>query len=323
MAADTPQSGEIVRALDALARGISGDVGWQDDLIRAGWALGAEEFRLGASLPALLKQLDLMEAMTLYAVETAAARDDTATAADGIAIARRLQRARSLLSLATLKGFVEEYLDDTRSRYRALRHDIRNPLGTIRTAVSLMEDETIPADMRANPRFRAMVKRNATSIDAMVGRRLGDGAAREEAFAWHDVPLADIVRTVRRELREDAAEAHCGVTIEETLPTVRTDALGAELLLRMVVAAVLRAAAPHSDVAVLLAKQDEASVVLGVRHEPTGVHTAEREAGLALAERLARKMGARVWHDDLVYIALPTSPANEREDLAGARQSAD
>lgn len=323
MAADTPQSGEILRALDALARGISGDSCWQDDLIRAGWALGAEEFRLGASLPALLKQLDLMEAMTLYAVETAATRDDTATAADGIAIARRLQRARSLLSLATVKGFVEEYLDETRARYRSLRHDIRNPLGTIRTAVSLMEDETIPADMRANPRFRAMVKRNATSIDTMIGRRLGDGAAREEAFAWHDVPLADVVRTVRRDLREDAAEAHCGVIIEETLPTVRTDALGAELLLRMVVGAVLRAAATHSDVSVSLAEQNDSTVVLAVRHEPSGLRSAEREAGLALAERLARKMGGRVWEDDQVYIALPTSPADEREDVAGARQGAD
>lgn len=323
MAADTPQSGEILRALDALARGISGDSCWQDDLIRAGWALGAEEFRLGASLPALLKQLDLMEAMTLYAVETAATRDDTATAADGIAIARRLQRARSLLSLATVKGFVEEYLDETRARYRSLRHDIRNPLGTIRTAVSLMEDETIPADMRANPRFRAMVKRNATSIDTMIGRRLGDGAAREEAFAWHDVPLADVVRTVRRDLREDAAEAHCGVIIEETLPTVRTDALGAELLLRMVVGAVLRAAATHSDVSVSLAEQNDSTVVLAVRHEPSGLRSAEREAGLALAERLARKMGGRVWEDHQVYIALPTSPADEREDVAGARQGAD
>ncbi|NUQ21082.1 MAG: HAMP domain-containing histidine kinase [Gemmatimonadaceae bacterium] len=323
MAADTPQSGEIVRALDALARGISGESCWQDDLIRAGWALGAEEFRLGASLPALLKQLDLMEAMTLYAVETAAARDDTATAADGIAIARRLQRARSLLSLATVKGFVEEYLDGTRARYRSLRHDIRNPLGTIRTAVSLMEDETIPADMRANPRFRAMVKRNATSIDTMVGRRLGDGAAREEAFAWHDVPLADVVRTVRRDLREDAAEAHCGVIIEEPLPTVRTDALGAELLLRMVVAAVLRGAATHSDVTVSLAEQNDRTVVLAVRHEPNGLRSGEREAGLALAERLARKMGARVWEDDLVYIALPVSPADEGENIAGARQGTD
>ncbi|NUO65397.1 MAG: hypothetical protein HOQ11_04630 [Gemmatimonadaceae bacterium] len=323
ISADTPQSGEILRALDALARGISGEPCWQDDLIRAGWALGAEEFRLGASLPALLKQLDLMEAMTLYAVETAAGGDDTATAADGIAIARRLQRARSLLSLATLKGFVEEYLDEMRARYRSLRHDIRNPLGTIKTAVSLMEDETIPADMRANPRFRAMVTRNATSIDAMIGRRLGDAATREEAFAWHDVPLADVVRTVRRDLREDAAEAHCGVVIEDALPTVRTDALGAELLLRTVVGAVVRAAAPHTDVSVAFVRQEQGSVVLSVRHEPGGDRTAEREAGLALAERLARRMGGRVWLDDVVYVALPTSAPEQGEDVGGARQSAD
>ncbi|HEX2781177.1 MAG TPA: hypothetical protein VHM30_16875 [Gemmatimonadaceae bacterium] len=323
IAADTPQSAEILRALDALARGISGDSCWQDDLIRAGWALGTEEFRIGASLHAVLKQLDLLEAMALYAIETAASRDDTATAADGIALARRLQRARSLLSLATMKGYVEEYLTEARSRYRSLRHDIRNPLGTIKTAVSLMEDETIPADMRANPRFRAMVKRNATSIDAMIGRRLGDSATREEAFAWHDVPLADVVRTVRRDLREDATEAHCDIVAGDGLPTVRTDALGAELLLRTVVGAVLRDAAPHSDLSVELARVDEGSVVLAVRHQPGGTRTADCEAGITLAERLARKMGTRVWREDAVYVALPTSPPdNEGENVRGAGQGA-
>ena len=317
--ADAPQSAEIGRALDAMARGIAGERCWQDDLIRAGWALGAEEFRLGTSLHAVLKQLDLMEAMTLYAIETAAGDDETATAADGIAVARRLQRARSLLSLATSKGYVEEYLEQTRARYRMLRHDIRNPLGTIKTAVSLMEDETIPADMRQSPRFRAMVKRNATSIDAMVGRRLADSVTREEAFAWHAVPLADVVRTVRRDLREEATEAHCDVVAGDGLPTVRTDALGAELLLRTVIGAVIRDAAPHTDVRVELSGTEEAAVVLAVRHQPGRGRAADFESGLALAERLARKMSGRVWRDEAVFVALPTSPlAEEGEHVGGA-----
>jgi len=223
-----------------------------------------------------------------------------------------------------MKGSVEEYLEEARARYRSLRHDIRNPLGTIKTAVSLMEDETIPADMRANPRFRAMVKRNATSIDAMIGRRLADNVTREEAFAWHVVSIADVVRTVRRDLREDATEAHCDIIAHDGLPTIRTDALGAELLLRTVVGALLRDAAPHSDLTVELARTEESSVVLLVRHKSSGVRMAESEAGLALAERLARKMGARVWREDVVYIALPSSPlADEREDVGGARERTD
>jgi signal transduction histidine kinase len=318
--ADTPQSAEIVRALDALARGIAGDNCWQDDLIRAGWALGAEEYRLGASLHALVKQIDLLEAMTLYALETAAGADDTATAADGIALSRRLQRARSLLTLATVKGFTEGYFDEVRSRYRMLRHDLRNPLGTIRTAVSLMEDETIPAEMRANPRFRAMVKRNATSIDTMIGQRLADTTTRDEAFSWHMVALADVVRTVRRDLREDAADAHCDIVWHQDLPAVRTDALGAELILRTVIGAVLREAVPHSEVRVELESVAEKCVTLRVRHQAGEHRRAECEAGLALAGRLAARLGGRVWTDDSVHLALPISASgDEGEDLAGGR----
>jgi signal transduction histidine kinase len=316
--AGTAHSAEVVRALDALARGISGDACWQDDLIRAGWALGTEEYRIGASLHALVKQIDLLEAMTLYALETAAAEDDTATAADGIALARRLQRARSLLSLATVKGFTEAYFTDVRARYRLLRHDLRNPLGTIRTAVSLMEDETIPAEMRQNPRFRTMVKRNATSIDAMIGSRLADTTTRDEAFSWHVVSLADVVRTVRRDLREDATEAHCDIVWQQDLPTLRTDALGAELILRTVVGAVLRETVPHTEVRVELERADRETVTLAIRHQAGAQRHAECEAGLTLAERLAVRLGGRVWRDDAVHVVLPISVAgDEREDVAG------
>jgi signal transduction histidine kinase len=316
--ADTPHSAEVVRALDALARGIGGNACWQDDLIRAGWALGTEEYRLGASLHAVVKQIDLLEALTLYALETAAAQDETATAADGIALARRLQRARSLLSLATVKGFTESYFSELRARYRMLRHDLRNPLGTIRTAVSLMEDETIPAEMRANPRFRTMVKRNATTIDAMIGTRLADTTTRDEAFSWHVVSLADVVRTVRRDLREDAAEAHCDIVWQQDLPTLRTDALGAELVLRTVVGAVLRETVPHTEVRVELERADRETVTLLVRHRAAEHRNAGCEAGLTLAERLAARLGGRVWCDEVVHIALPISVAGEeREDVAG------
>ena len=316
----TLHSAEIVRALDALARGIGGDSCWQDDLIRAGWALGAEEYRLGASLHAVLKQIDLLEAMTLYALETAAASDDTASAADGIALARRLQRARSLLSLATMKGFTEGYLDEARARYRMLRHDLRNPLGTIRTAVSLMEDETIPAEMRANPRFRAMVTRNASSMDVMIGRRLGDTTTRDEAFSWHIVSIADVVRTVRRDLREEATEAHCDIVCQEDLPTPRTDALGAELILRMVIGAVLREAVAHTEIRVELERTEERSVTLLVRYQAGELRHAECEAGLALAERLGARLGGKVWLDSGVHVTLPISAAGDQgEDIASPR----
>jgi signal transduction histidine kinase len=343
---DAERPTQVVRAVDALARALVADPCWQDDIIRAGWALGAEEHRLGASLHALLKQIDLLEAMALYAIEmslvgneedaapagvanvppnapiAAALVRDEASAADGIALARRLQRARALLSVAAVKGFTEEYLGELRSRYRSLRHDLRNPLGTIRTAVSLMEDETIPADMRANPRFRQMVKRNATSIDLMIGRRLGDESTHEEALSWHEVSLAAITRTIRRDLREDANAAEVDIVADENLPSLRLDAVAAELLLRTAIAAVLREAEPQSQIVVALVRRTAQSVVVSVRHDARVPRDSSCERGLVLAAELAERLHGRVWADDVVYVELPVSAPEEREEIARGGEGA-
>lgn len=79
LATDQEHSTEVMQAIDAMARSLTGDATWQDDLIRAGWAVGAEEFKLGASVHAVLRQLDLLEAMILYVMEVAS----TSAPADG------------------------------------------------------------------------------------------------------------------------------------------------------------------------------------------------------------------------------------------------
>jgi signal transduction histidine kinase len=308
LATDQEHATEVMQAIDAMARSLTGDATWQDDLIRAGWAVGAEEFRLGASVHAVLRQLDLLEAMILYVMEVASASApaDSQGSSDGVAAARRIQRARSLLSLAATKGFTEAYLDDVRTRYRLLRHDLRNPLGTIRTAVSLMEDESIPADMRANPRFRAMVKRNASTIDSMIGTRLSDETTHQEAFAWHDVSLPDVARAVRRDLREDATEARCEIAIDESMPTLRLDAMGLELILRAIIGAALRVASGPSRISIGPASVGAQSVSIAVQLVHDG-----RSLDLTLAEEIATRISGRVWIDDAAYLELPISVAHE------------
>lgn len=317
LATDQEHSTEVMQAIDAMARSLVGDATWQEDLIRAGWAVGAEEFRLGASVHAVLRQLDLLEAMILYVMELAAgsAPSDGQGSSEGVAASRRIQRARSLLSLAAVKGFTEAYLDDVRTRYRLLRHDLRNPLGTIRTAVSLMEDESIPAEMRANPKFRAMVKRNASTMDTMIGSRLSDETTHQEAFAWHDVSLADIARAVRRDLREDAAEARCEIIVDDSMPTLRLDAMGMELILRAIIGAALRAAPCTSRITI-----GPASVRAGFVRIAVQFVSAETALDLALAEQIAARISGRVWIDGAAYVELPISVAHEGQNVSGARE---
>jgi K+-sensing histidine kinase KdpD len=79
-------------------------------------------------------------------------------------------------------GYAQATEDELRKRYRAIRHDLRNPLGTIKSAVALLTDESAPVEMRESRRVRALVVRNTSSLDQMIAEALGDAAARLRAF---------------------------------------------------------------------------------------------------------------------------------------------
>ena len=160
----------------SLATALASDGATSDDLVALGLAVGADAFALGGSMHHALKGLDLLLAMTLYAMETAVTGEFEASAADGVKLSRRLQQSSSLLTLAASKGYTQAMTDAMRDRFRHLRHDLRNPLGTIKSVLSMMDDETMPAEARTDPRFRAMAKRNARSLGDLIADRLSENA---------------------------------------------------------------------------------------------------------------------------------------------------
>src|SRR3712207_499905 len=225
---------EAERVVLAMADALREAAGGPDGVIRAGWALGSAAYRADISLHYMLKEIDLLEAILLYACERAAESVEApmSTAAEGIAVTRRLQRARTLFTLAAAKGFTHAYMGALREQYRMLRHDLRNPLGTIKSAVALMGDETVPAERRNDPRFHQMLVRNASTLDAAIGERLSDASLHVPAFARQETSLRDVALHVRRSLRDEAGERGCKVEIGEALPTVLTDSVSFELVLK-------------------------------------------------------------------------------------------
>jgi signal transduction histidine kinase len=182
-----PEVGELLirSLLDAAAARSRGDgAPWADAATRAGHTIGAEAHECSASLQGMLKELDLLIATLLEtAAEAAAAYAGDAAGHEGLELAHRLTDAASLVRLAATRGYTEAVEDELRDRYRAIRHDLRNPLGTIKSAVALLTDESVPVETRLSPRVRAMVVRNASSLDQMIGAALSDAAARLPAFA--------------------------------------------------------------------------------------------------------------------------------------------
>jgi signal transduction histidine kinase len=247
-----PARGE--RLVLAVAHALVDGVGAQQALVRAGWELGASSHGGEQSLHYLLKELNLLSAMVLYACERALGEEEGAAealrapAAEGMLVARRVQRAVSLLTLAASKGFTHDYLTGMRDHYRTLRHDLRNPLGTIRSAITLMEDEAVAPEMRNDPRFRAMIVRNASGMDRLIGGQLSDDSILGPALARQSVSLYEVAREVRRELRDDATARGCTIEVDESLPERRLDPVGLELALRALVTEAMEVTTPGSRV---------------------------------------------------------------------------
>jgi hypothetical protein len=216
-----------------------------DDGISSGLTFGANAFTYGASLHHMMKALDLLSAIVLYAVETSIEQipQSDAGAAQGMRLARHLQRRVTLLSLAATRGYMQAYTEALRERFRHLRHDLRNPLGTIKSVLSLMDDESVPLDARADPRFQVIAKRNARSLEELIADRLSDAAALLPMNAKQQVSLRSVACSVRRELRTEIERRGVTVLVEPTAPYGHVDVPGLELLLRGVLQAVLQGCA--------------------------------------------------------------------------------
>jgi signal transduction histidine kinase len=286
--------------------------------MRLGWAAGRAAYHAGLSVHHVVRDADLLLAVVLADVERAVADHPaaaTAGAAEAFAIARRLQRGAGRYGQAAVSGFIHALLGTLRERYRLLRHDLRNPLGTIRSALSLMEDESVPAETRHGPGIRAMVARNAGSLDSLITRSLDDAAATALLAPMQEVALRDVALAARREAREAARLAGAEVLVD--LPDAATpqiDGAALELTLtalllagiaRAVPGTVLRVTAGAPDgvgagvdawalVAVAVERPDEAET-----DEDGEPATYWEEQGLRLAVELARDHGAHLAADTL------------------------
>jgi signal transduction histidine kinase len=176
--ADDPD--HLIRALLAAA---SHSAYEQRSLTAVGMTLGIEAHRRNMSLHLLLKELDLLNEVLLRGAEEVTRQHATGgTGYDGLEVGYCITEVTSRLRLAAVTGYTEAISDELRDRYRAIRHDLRNPLGTIKSAVALLTDETVPTDMRESGRVQEMVIRNTRSLDQLIDSVLGDTAAQLRAF---------------------------------------------------------------------------------------------------------------------------------------------
>jgi signal transduction histidine kinase len=304
-----------VALIHALGAALASDGSSTDDGVALGLAFGVDAFEAGASLHHTLKALDLLSAMTMYAVENVVVgeADGTGSVGDGVRLCRRMQQASSLIALAATKGYTQAVSDGLRDRFRLLRHDLRNPLGTIKSVLALMDDESVPADARAHPRFRAMAERNARSLDELIVDRLSDAAALLPALSHQRVSLRVIACSVRRDLRGEAEARETTVLVGDARVRVCVDAVSLELLLHTLLLAALQETGEGDELIIDFGEPtaDRATLLLSrapARAPVTDPASAERLVSLAA------RMGAKVTLGEVIVLSVPI----RREAAEGA-----
>lgn len=316
--------GEEARAMvplvRSLAASLASDGATADDAVALGLAFGIEAFESGASLHHTLKGLDLLAAMMMYAVEHAVtvpadrpAAAPVASVADGVRLCRRLQQATSLLSLAVTKGYTQAVSDGLRDRFRMLRHDLRNPLGTIKSVLALMDDETVPADARAHPRFRAMAERNARSLDELIVARLSDAAALLPALSHQRVSLRVIACGVRRDLRAEAEARDTSVLVADARTRVCVDAVSLELLLHTLLHAALQESSEGDELSIDFGVATADRATLTLVRTPAGPPLVDA-GSIDRVSALAARIGATMTFGETVVVSVPIRRDDEGID---------
>ena len=276
-----------------------------ENIIGHGLEFGASAFARGASLHHVMKSLDLLASMTLHAVESAMERVETPTVnpADGIRLCRRLQGRASLLSLAATRGYLQAYAETLREGFRHLRHDLRNPLGTIKSVLALMEDESVPLEARVNPSFRAMATRNARVLEELIADRLSDATALLPVVAGQDVSVRVIACAVRRDLDTEAERHGASIVVEQGGVQGRLDAAGLELLLRGTLHAALQECESGEELRIAFEHPaGRANVVISGQ---AGRAPIQNSASIDRLGTLAGQIGATITTSERVIVSVP------------------
>ena len=206
----TPTSPDPARAalalVHALVAALRAREGTWEEATAHGFALGASAFTQGVALPQLLRAVQRLTASCLDVTEDVlTATGDRVAPREAMRVWRDLHETGERIGVDVARGFAEAADRALRERFRRLRHDLRNPIATIRSALSLMTDATVPEAARRNPRFPAMIERNVTTLDQLILGRLSDS----EAGVLPPAAAAESASVVRGggESRDDLARA--------------------------------------------------------------------------------------------------------------------
>ena len=290
--------------------------------------LGELRFRQQASVHQLLREYHLLaDVLHEFIGNEIARRGPDAPATEALAIAGRLQGAVFVLMQKSVDTLVARYAETVARQTtrlegfnRMVTHELRQPLGTIRSAVEVLRHPSTLEEARN--RCVELIESNSGRMATITTRLLTLSSMEVNSLQTQEIDLMSIASDVVAQLAEMAEKR--GVSLRLDIPSVRmvTDVARVELILVNLISNAIKYGDPaKSERWVEIAAQELGNDVrLSIRDNGVGIskehigrvfdgfyraHSArDRELdadglglGLAIVAECARHIGANVGID--------------------------
>ena len=256
--------------------------------------LGLLRHKQRASAHQLLHEYEILgEILEGFLVEETERLGLQPSVAEAFAVHRRLTRAVRVLMRTTVDTFVSEYtttIQDQNERInsfnRAASHELRSPIGTLRFAGALLDNEAVRQDPNRLAKVGATVRACAERLSWLVEnlQRLAQMRDVIDVPSQQRVELTQLAEEVARQLADMAAARKVDVRVAQDLPGLVADPARLELVLLNLVANAIKysdPAKPQPFVEIVNARRAADEV------EPTGGPTCTicvRDNGLGIPD---------------------------------------
>lgn len=163
------------------------------------------------------------------------------SASEAIEVLRRLNDAVWILMQTTVDTFVSEYtatIDSHAARLegfnRMLSHELRQPLGTLMSALPLLKAEAERGDTERHDHFLKVIERNVLRLAQQMEQLEGLSrlqTSRGDAPDVQRTDVASVVWEVARQLREMADARGVEIQVGDGMPSLVIDMARLELIL--------------------------------------------------------------------------------------------
>jgi signal transduction histidine kinase len=288
----------IPTLLDEIARYVAAP---EDEEIAANAAVMDKARELGqlrheqhASAHQLLHEYEILgEILETFLAEETLSLGAQPSVAEGFEVNRRLNRAVRVLMRTTVDTFIGEYtttIQEQNERLKAFNqaasHELRSPIGTLRFAAALLDNEAVLRDPRRLAKVTGTVKSSTDRLAWLVEnlQRIARMKDPVDVPSEQQVELTALAEEVARQLQEMAQARQVEIRIAPDLPTMVADPARLELVLLNLVANAIKYSDPHKPDAFVEIAPARRAVDAVIADEAHPFTLCVRDNGLGIAE---------------------------------------